>query len=699
MSSSRSIALPVKDHGLSQSSSTESTCPARSTRRRLLSSRRNPKSPQCLPNSAAAYPSRKRLSFSLLSLRRKKHVRGDADLPGDNCAVQASLSGDQVMSHSPMHQNRPLGASFDQSNNHPFQQRECQGSNVRAEQKRATRKSFLQGLTRRTSLKDCTTSNKGSTDDSEQSPQDYSTIAEQTKVVADLGTSPARTQESSNVEERVDVHDRLQEYSCATAILEHHFLERFCGTGTNDSFPHIHSSDESCIPEDPTVQESIECIFASQLEGGLNLWDDDELDHIESRNPDDVVSRMVSPSLLQQSRENRSDRVAHSLTQSKKRYEQASLVYVGTFDPTISRDELVVKENGAGPLQCRCERSNLPALAPEDWPQAPILLCPTPGSGTKIKGVRLGNAKDYMWEPGMHLSWSQVLAQRWGVPGRHEPRVACCERCAVLPINNGNELENEELSIDFESDLFIGTLLVRVRHTEGTTKQPYDDNSGYFYELNRRYQAVIRGRFKKCLPFTELSTGFQFQRRCGRLPAKWILRGGIKVLSFFAPQLDCQMEGDKPHSLTPLGSTPQVICVDTEETLHSITAPNEEPRENERSLLGYAASGSSSIQRARVRKKAFDKLFVQKSEEPRTDPSKIYTFEFLQHLLNFQDFSIELGSMLGSVDLKDLLDGQPLQIMAAHGDHRPWSFDIWHQKLWDDAQQYSERLDGQTLKK
>ena len=49
---------------------------------------------------------------------------------------------------------------------------------------------------------------------------------------------------------------------------------------------------------------------------------------------------------------------------------------------------------------------------------------------------------------------------------------------------------------------------------------------------------------------------------------------------------------------------------------------------------------------------------------------------------------MELGSMLGSVDLKDLLDGQPLQIMAAHGDQRLWSFDIWHEKLWADAQKH-----------
>ena len=61
-----------------------------------------------------------------------------------------------------------------------------------------------------------------------------------------------------------------------------------------------------------------------------------------------------------------------------------------------------------------------------------------------------------------------------------------------------------------------------------------------------------------------------------------------------------------------------------------------------------------------MRKKAFDKLYAEKSLFPKTNPSKIYTFEFLQHLFNFQEFSIELGSMLGSIHLEDILDGQPL---------------------------------------
>lgn len=520
-------------------------------------------------------------------------------------------------------------------------------------------------------------------------------LAERTTIVTELGTRPLSKKTvtpTENFEDRDEVAEaRAYEFNCATAILGHTYLERICGIPRDLSFEHMHIHGHHDLPEDPTIQESIECIFASQLEEGLNLWDDDEETHphLPERTDHDPL-QMVSPSLLQQSRQNRCDRQAASLSQSKKRYEQASLVYVGTFDPSIV-DNDTMGERPERPLPCSCDRSSLPSLDPADWPQAPVLLRPTPGHGTRVKGVRLGSSNDYLWEPGSHLTWSECLAQKWGKTCNPAPRVGCCEYCAILPINNGNESDDEALVIDFESDLFDGSLLLRIRHTNGTTPEPYDDSKGYFEGVNRRYQAVVRGRFKKSIPFTQLRTGFQFDRPCGRLPAKFILRGGIKVLSFFAPQLDCKMEGARPHSLTPLGSTPQVICVDHDTAREPIQVTHQEPTENERTLLGHASQASSSMHRARARKKEFDRLFVHSSEEPRTDPSKVYTFEFLQHLFNFQNFSIELGSMLGSVELKEILDGQPLQIMANHGEHRLWSFDIWHENLWESAKRQDNR--------
>ena len=547
------------------------------------------------------------------------------------------------------------------------------------------------------------------------------------------------------------------------------------------------NNDESAshrqIPEDPTVQESIECIFASQLEDGLKLWDedyDDDRKDAKRRNngsgshlEDDILGHrsfetlqqvrtssssrdglLVSPSVVQQSRMNRKDRNYSSkflfanMSQTKKRYEQASLVYVGTFDPSTPKNSVpnanstnlndsasndpndtsldvstVYSNLPVDPLPCSCATSFLPSVEPKDWPQAPLACRPTPGRGTKIKAIRFSNSnsKEPLWVPGSHLTWSQRLEQHWSNETEQEqrrkrdqqPHYACCEKCVLLPINNGNEAPGESLVIDFESELFEGSFLLRLRHSEGTTPEPYDDSTGYFTGMNRRYQACVRGRFKKVLPFTELKTGFRLDRKFGKLPSKWVLKGALKVVTFFAPQLEIKFEGvTKPYSTTPLGSSPQCINVDDEnENEHNcsddenqsdtiehsnaqmnlIEGIRVESSEAHRSLLGIGteAKEKTPFQRAKMRKKAFDKLYAQKAQEPKTDPSKIYTFEFLQHMMNFQEFSIDLGNMMGSLKLEEMLNGQPLPIMACHGDQYLWSFDVWNECLWEQAKKHN----------
>jgi len=466
--------------------------------------------------------------------------------------------------------------------------------------------------------------------------------------------------------------EQSSRFSCATAILCESSFE-LCGADhsidTDAYYPRNH------MPEDPTIQQSLECIFASQLKEGLNLWDDDE--EVESIALKGRPAELQSPAALHQSRLNRSTR--RPSTKPRKRIrKQRSLEYLGEYDPATEGERL----SGTGP--CLCDHSGLPPLNPESWPQAPLLLRPTRNSGTRIKGVRLASEQELLWEPASGKSWTDALGSRWGKVCHDTPRHRCCEKCAILPINNGNEKAGESLVIDFETDVFEGTFLLRLRFSEGTTPEPYDDNKGYFQGLNRRYQSLVRGRFKKQIPLTELSTGFRFDRPCGKLPPKWIMRGALKVLKFFAPQLDARLDGEHPHSLSPLGSMPQSISVETEVS-DCLDGVREEPTDESKTLLGQASTAETSLQRAKVRKRQFDKLFVQGSKEHLTDPSKIYTFEFLQHLFDFEELSVELGSMLGSIKLEEVLDGQPLQFMATHGDTALWSFDIWHKCLWERA--------------
>jgi Protein of unknown function (DUF1769) len=139
--------------------------------------------------------------------------------------------------------------------------------------------------------------------------------------------------------------------------------------------------------------------------------------------------------------------------------------------------------------------------------------------------------------------------------------------------------------------------------------------------------------------------------------------------------------------LSPLGSTPQTIIVEDKNSssIVDISRSHSEPIDSEKTLMNVASTAKSSVQRARYRKKSFDKLFSERNKQFVTDPKKVYTFEFLQHLIDFDDLSIELGSVFGSIAMSELLNGQPIQIRACHLEQKLWSFDVWHELLYNDA--------------
>lgn len=606
-----------------------------------------------------------------------------------------------------------------------------------------------------------------------------------------------------------------QNYSCATAILQHSYLEMVCGPNQRqlgaeldqESSPPISPSRRKRMPDDPTVQDSIECVFASQLEEGLPLWvdvdnddDDDEKadvrhcntkqdpkspnkkNNYSTRNiytydeePINAPSsnELPSPATLMQSRQKSRTSlptVTNILVPSSKRrihvsnnqnsntnhlqssqshrppkppsrdnvvasnginidnsnmakvtYQTAKIVHMGTVDPRSNRllesaetsNNTSMKENSAvveppstchAHTACLCRSQTAPVLPPEHWPQRPLLLRPTPNSDMAILGVRFSGQSDHFWTPEQGGWWMTRLYELAGKEAQPLPAdfPSMCSQCCLLPINNGNEPRGESLVVDFTTCLFEGSLLLRLRHVDGgaTCAHPdyvtYNDEQGYFAGLNRRYQVVIRGKFKREIPVTELVSGMVMDRPTGRLPAKWIIKGAMKVLSFFAPQLEVQFDGPHPpKTLAPLGSTPQVLIVQEagpNDELPPIDHSIEEPKDAQYSLLNGAYPGNSSLQRARGRKKAFDKLYASKSKGPVTrvgndTKETYYTFEFLQHLVNFQEFSVELGSLLGSVPMAPIMNGQPLPIMAMtkDGHEKLWSFDIWHEELVKDA--------------
>jgi hypothetical protein len=320
------------------------------------------------------------------------------------------------------------------------------------------------------------------------------------------------------------------------------------------------------------------------------------------------------------------------------------------------------------------------------------MLRPSPNSTTVIRGIRKSNDNAYLNFPGF------------------------CAGC-ILPINTGKEIPKESLIIDFESKHFCGTVLFRIKNVPEVSTC---GSASYFDGKKRRFQAVVKGKFKTPLKMSECVTGQLFDRPAGTLPAKWIVMSFIKVVSVLAPQLEATLHSEQPRFLSPLVATAHTVLekdapcceaqppISTDENDNRLYNYNvyagavdieevvEEPSaESSMSVMKYVPRSKDSgtvAKRQRVRKKAYNHIFASKAQEPCFQLDKEYTFEFYQHLLVFDDsLAIDMGRF-GHVDLAPVTDGQPIKFMSAHKDSNTgeldmlWSFDIWHESLYSYAQ-------------
>lgn len=329
---------------------------------------------------------------------------------------------------------------------------------------------------------------------------------------------------------------------------------------------------------------------------------------------------------------------------------------------------------------------------PNTWPQAPVLIRPTPNSSTNIKGVRKISSRHYQDFPGF------------------------CAGC-ILPINNGSEKRGESIVVDFESTHFEGSMLFRLQQApplSQSTTSYNEDGRSYFDGKKRKFQAVVQGKFKTPLPMSETVTGQSFTRAAGKLPARWIVTSFITFISSLVPQLQVKLDGDAPRFLSPLVATAHTVLQSDEDTeddttsSFSIEDELEESHMSESSsvlssaykVLGITAQGpdqapkASIAARMKTRKRLFNNLTAKKDTNVKFDVSKLYTFEFYQHLLDFGEggLAVDMGRPIGKVGIAKATDGQPLKFMSAYQCPDTgvldslWSFDIWHASLYPYAQ-------------
>eukprot|EP00956_Cyclotella_meneghiniana_P012366 scaffold17595_cov75-Cyclotella_meneghiniana.AAC.4 len=383
---------------------------------------------------------------------------------------------------------------------------------------------------------------------------------------------------------------------------------------------------------------------------------------------------------------------------------------------------------------------------PSEWTHFPLLLTATPGSGTVIRRIRRVN-------------------------DNVDLETQCLPLHAQLPINNGKEVHT--MVFDFETPSFEGTALFRIRNSSGTedvntantTTTPLSSSqrsgkktNDYFATYNRKFQMVIRGKFRRpdiimadCMsgmmldrplrttgsPITDplllacsdnnnnmdplessvvviggkKKSNSRKKRKDESLPPKWVLRASVKIAGLFSPRMDADLECSHPRILSPLCSMAQSLHVgNSDGECPALDAPHAEPNHlSTKSLvqeLGRHNNDSGNSSSVQIRKKAFDSVYDHRISQPHSsktspcfDTNATYTFEFLQHLIDYNDFSLDFGSIVGKMKLGGALKGQPCRFVAGvtprSGERLAnrqssltlreldclWSFDLWHESL------------------
>ncbi|KAL3806884.1 hypothetical protein ACHAXA_006600 [Cyclostephanos tholiformis] len=405
--------------------------------------------------------------------------------------------------------------------------------------------------------------------------------------------------------------------------------------------------------------------------------------------------------------------------------------------------------------------SNEMMLPPSEWIHDPLLFVATPGSGTRICRIRCAADPSYHECPESVPCVSDDNFDK--------------DQLIQLPINNGKEYPSQCRVIDFETNLFSGTALLRIRPPNDCRKNGIDVDKDsttkydYFGKHNRKFQLVIRGKFKagvimadcmsgilldhhlatksdcsnidcvKEVPFFCESEGTvknvddssdkrkRLRLKRGKsthsdsLPSKWALRAAVKVAEVFSPRMDADLECAHPRILSPLCSTAQTIIVSRKSGEEGVSplldAPLAEPPPHSdasfiKDLKKFSAKdhNNDTTYRVQQRKAAFYEVYdahidshtngsSRVNTSPCFDPGAEYTFEFLQHLVDYNDLSLDLGKVIGKVKLGGALRGQPARFVSAVKQRKStnpspdgsqwnpenldfiWSFDLWHKSL------------------
>lgn len=256
----------------------------------------------------------------------------------------------------------------------------------------------------------------------------------------------------------------------------------------------------------------------------------------------------------------------------------------------------------------------------------------------------------------------------------HKP--LCIVPSKLTSVTRGGTIE-PSVPFQFESDLFIGTAIIRIATDEVINPNDAEEAEEQA-RPKHRFQVAIQGRFKQPLDVADVVTGQVFEKELRNLPPRWMVEAGSALIRRLSPGVELDLYSNRPRMLANLAATAKEMRADRPGLEPCVTSFEFE--EHSESLLageGVLSGRSGGITASKRKKHLSDPEAATQLEY---DTETVYTFNFYQEMLDLETFSVDLGFV--KLSIAESLNGQPIQILARTRDGRYlWCFQIWHEEL------------------
>lgn len=263
--------------------------------------------------------------------------------------------------------------------------------------------------------------------------------------------------------------------------------------------------------------------------------------------------------------------------------------------------------------------------------------------------------------------------------------------------DNANESLPIGIPFQFESNLFKGQILVRLRtgkSEDPTSRQAYFDASKY--KLQR--QIVIQGQFKHMTKMSDVWMGDIYERKLKFTPPPRFAKYVSKFFALLAPGIIIDFVSSKPKVLALIGSGSHSMSEDES---------GQEPDIMD-SELPEKTPVSTSLHGAGKRKRILGK--PETASKYSFDPQYVYTFHTNDEVLDVANYTLRLPLL--KLDFTSVLgDGQPLSVRGVVSSNDAtmdsddatleslFFFRIWHERTLTVAAAAAEKKLNKMEKK